>query len=280
MIKQNPIKWNGSKRTQAENIVNCFPDKINTYYEPFVGGGSVMLHLIQRKDKQIDRYICSDLNRDVICLWNEIKSNPKELCDSYEAMWLELNKDDDKDRKKEYFYSVRDRFNTTKSPHDFNFIMRTTTNGMPRYNKDGEFNNSFHVTRNGIKPKTLRKIINQWSDILNKQNIDFVHKDIFDYKPEDFGDKDVLYLDPPYEGTKGMYFGGFDNNKFLEWLSNVDSFYALSYDGVINQSELDIVISKQLYDEHILLKSGNSSFRRVTGNSRHSIVYESLYIKK
>lgn len=33
---------------------------------------------------------------------------------------------------------------------------------MPRYNKNGEFNNSFHITRDGINTETLKKIIFQW----------------------------------------------------------------------------------------------------------------------
>jgi len=33
------IKWTGSKRRQARQIVAKFPRKIATYYEPFLGGG-------------------------------------------------------------------------------------------------------------------------------------------------------------------------------------------------------------------------------------------------
>lgn len=36
---QPVIKWSGSKRSQANEIIKYFPKNINTYYEPFVGGG-------------------------------------------------------------------------------------------------------------------------------------------------------------------------------------------------------------------------------------------------
>lgn len=36
------IKWTGSKRKQAPYIVSQFPKEINTYYECFVGGASVL----------------------------------------------------------------------------------------------------------------------------------------------------------------------------------------------------------------------------------------------
>lgn len=132
----------------------------DTYYEPFCGGASILMQLLLNKDKvKFKRYVCSDCNNDLISLWNLIKENPIKVINSYTKMWNELNVDDDKSRKKQYYYSVRDRFNKEKDPCDFMFIMRTTTNGMPRYNKKGEFNNSFHVTRNGIVPNTFEKIV-------------------------------------------------------------------------------------------------------------------------
>ena len=35
---QPVIKWSGSKRSQANDILKFFPKQINTYYEPFCGG--------------------------------------------------------------------------------------------------------------------------------------------------------------------------------------------------------------------------------------------------
>lgn len=81
--------------------------------------------------------------------------------------------------------------------------MRTTTNGMPRYNSDGEFNNSFHVTRNGILPDKLKDIVNEWSVLLNEHNVKFKCCSFTDIKPNN---DDFIYMDPPYANTKGMYF--------------------------------------------------------------------------
>ena len=41
---QPVIKWSGSKRSQAEKIISYFPN-YDTYYEPFIGGGSIMYHI-------------------------------------------------------------------------------------------------------------------------------------------------------------------------------------------------------------------------------------------
>ena len=69
------IKWSGSKRSQASEIIKYFPKEIDTYYEPFCGGCSVLRTLLESNIK-VNRYICSDLNTELIELWRLIKSNP------------------------------------------------------------------------------------------------------------------------------------------------------------------------------------------------------------
>lgn len=270
------IKWSGSKRSQASQILDYFPKQIDTYYEPFCGGASVLRRLLSREDIEVNRYVCSDLNSDLIGLWNEIKNNPIVVYSHYKTLWNELNKDDNKERKKAYFNDIRSRFNETHCPLDFMFIMRTTTNGMPRYNKSGDFNNSFHVTRNGIIPDSLYEIINEWSDLLNKFNVDFI---VRDYLELETNCNDFMYLDPPYAATKGMYFGGLDKDKFFKWLESQNCGYLLSYDGISGEVDNTYSVPTHLFDKHIYLRSGNSSFKRTIGKSNDSIVYESLYIK-
>lgn len=124
-------------------------------------------------DIKVKRYVCSDINNDLISLWNKIKTNPRAVSNHYTTLWEELNKDCDIERKKQLFNFVRDRLNREHNPLDFMFIMRTTTNGMPRYNHCGEFNNSFHITRNGILPVRLDEIIFHWSRILNEKEVEF-----------------------------------------------------------------------------------------------------------
>lgn len=272
---QPAIKWSGSKRSQSELIIEHFPNEIETYYEPFCGGCSVAMQLML-SDKKVNKYVLSDLNDDLISLWKEIKTNPREVCKQYFTMWLEMNESDDKAVKREYFYKVRERFNKFKSPYDFMFIMRTTTNGMPRYNRSGEFNNSFHITRDGINPETFRKVIMFWYHKLNENNVEFISQSYEEIKSNA---NDIIYLDPPYAGTKGMYYGALEYNKMWDWMRCQDGMYYLSFDGISGEVDNTHAVPENLYSEHKYLLSGNSSFKRTIGNSTDSIVYESLYIK-
>ena len=280
MVKFQPvIKWSGSKRSQCENILEYFPKTINTYYEPFCGGCSMLMGLIN-SDISVKKYVCSDINKDLIMLWNKIKESPDEIYDTYVKLWNELNKDNDIDRKRTFFETQRDIYNKTHDPIIFFFIMRTTTNGMPRYNQKGEFNNSFHIKRNGIKPELLKPILYDWSEKLRKNNVEFIHQsddEIFD----EIKEGDFVYMDSPYFNTKGMYFGGIDFEYFFSFLENVSEKnvkFALSFNGTSGDIDNTYSVPEKCYKKHIYLKSGNSSFKRIVGKNKNAMVYESLYL--
>ncbi len=59
------IKWTGSKRRLAKQIVAKFPRRIATYYEPFLGGGSVLYELLGT-DIEVGRFECSDICEPLI----------------------------------------------------------------------------------------------------------------------------------------------------------------------------------------------------------------------
>lgn len=280
MIKFSPvIKWSGSKRSQSEEILSYFPNKIETYYEPFCGGCSMLMALIN-SNISVDRYVCSDINEDLINLWNCIKNTPEDVYSKYKILWNELNKDNDVSRKRKFFEQQRELYNETHDPLIFFFIMRTTTNGMPRYNQKGEFNNSFHITRNGIEPQRVYPIIMEWSGKLRKNNVEFRHcsyEEIIKVVTEN----DFLYLDPPYFNTKGMYFGGIDFNKLFEQLNNLCNKsikFCMSFNGKSGEVDNTCNVPSTCYTRHIYIKSGNSSFKRTIGKDRNAMIYESLYL--
>lgn len=280
MTKFQPvIKWSGSKRSQCEDILGYFPQSIDTYYEPFCGGCSMLMGLMNL-GIFVKRYVCSDINGDLIALWNKVKDSPDEIYNTYVALWKELNKDNDIDRKRKFFEEQRRIYNENHDPLVFFFIMRTTTNGMPRYNQNGEFNNSFHITRDGIRPEILKPILYEWSDKLRKNNVEFVHRSYEEILGE-IKEGDFIYMDPPYFNTKGMYFGEIDFESFFVFLENVSKMnvkFALSFNGKSGDIDNTYSVPEKCYRRHLYIKSGNSSFKRTIGKDKNAIVYESLYL--
>ena len=269
------IKWSGSKRSQANAIIQYFPDTIDTYYEPFVGGGSVIACLLN-SNKKAKYYVCSDINKDLITLWKAIKSNPSQLAQDYEQMWNELNIHIDLDLKKEQFYKVRARFNKDRNPADFLFLSRTVINGLIRFNRKNQFNSPLHLTRNGIIPSTLKAILIQWSELLKP--VDFICCSYGDIKTSE---SDYLYLDPPYAGTTGIYNGKIDYEAFWTWLREQSASFTLSFDGKCGKEDRTYAVPKDVYKKHVYLESGCSSFKRLRSREEQYVQYvqESLYIR-
>lgn len=266
MTMKPVIKWSGSKRTQSEVIKSYLPETFDTYYEPFVGGGSMLYAIKPAKS------VCGDICVPLIDLWNEIKKAPDKLADEYEMRWKRLQEEG-----YTAYYEIRDDFNREKSPYDLMFLSRTCVNGLIRFNDKGEFNNSLHHSRPGINPETLRKIILDWSEHI--QGTTFVAKD-YASTTEKAKPGDIVYLDPPYFHTKGRYFGTIDYDRFLEYLYDLNERgikYMLSFDGKRGDEDYTVDLPKELYKRHILIPSGNSTFRKVIDKETEK-VFESLYL--
>ncbi|MCM1045097.1 MAG: Dam family site-specific DNA-(adenine-N6)-methyltransferase [Candidatus Gastranaerophilales bacterium] len=260
------IKWSGSKRMQSAKIKSFFPDTLGTYYEPFIGGGS-MLYAVNP-----DRCVCGDICKPLIDLWTEIRDNPEALAEGYALRWTRLQEEG-----YTAYYEIRDDFNSDKSPYDLLFLSRTCVNGLIRFNDKGEFNNSLHYSRPGIKPDSLRKIIIDWSTHI--QGVEFLAED-YVATTATAKSGDVVYLDPPYFHTKGRYFGTIDYDRFLEYLEDLNNRnikYLLSFDGKRGDTDYTVNLSKELYKRHEFIPSGNSTFKKVIDKETQK-VYESLYM--
>lgn len=269
------IKWSGSKRTQANKILEYFPREIETYYEPFCGGASVFRALAD-SDIKVKRFVLSDTNPDLMNLWRRIKELPKMVVDTYRVLWAEMFEKDTVSKKREFYNTIREEYNKTYNPCIFMFLMRTCYNGMPRFNKQGKFNTPYHLNRDGINPLKLEDIIYDWHRALNEQDVELERCDYTEINPEK---GDFVYLDPPYNGTKGLYMGPFDSGKMFDWIRDLDCGWALSYNGKAGGDDNTFAVPENLYDGHVYLESGNSSFRRIVESSRNTYVKESLYFK-
>jgi len=72
MLKGKPfVKWAGGKRQVMAEIKKYLPEKYNTYYEPFVGGGAVFFELAPKKA------VLNDYNKELMNVFECIKDEAK-----------------------------------------------------------------------------------------------------------------------------------------------------------------------------------------------------------
>lgn len=260
------IKWSGSKRSQAEKIRSFLPASFSTYFEPFIGGGA-MLYAVNPAVA-----VCGDICAPLIALWKAIQNRPNELFHAYAERWKRLQTEGHT-----AYYAIRKEFNTRQRPEDLLFLSRTCINGLIRFNAAGEFNSSLHLTRPGIAPEKLGKILMAWSSRI--RHVSFMVGDYTAMTPL-MRPGDCAYLDPPYFHTRGRYYGTIDYEKFLDWLDCLNGKgikFMLSFDGSRGEHTYAVDIPKSLYKRKVLIFSGNSSFKKVM-NNKTEMVMESLYL--
>jgi DNA adenine methylase len=122
------LKWPGGKRWLVQRYASLFPEELERYVEPFLGGGAVFLHL------QPTTALLSDINPDVIAVYSAIKT-------SWQALVATLQLHQSR-HSEAHYYNTRD-----KEPPDpieraarILYLNRTCFNGIYRVNLRGRFN--------------------------------------------------------------------------------------------------------------------------------------------
>ena len=218
-ILKSPLKWAGGKSKLMNKIEEVYSDDFRwghekyTYVEPFSGGGSSWLFVLQKYHPK--RMIVNDINPNVINLWRCIKYSSKELCgelDSIISNYLNL----DWDGRKEYFLNLRKSFNDKKDvlngsntdvrlAAEFLFLNKTCFNGLWRTNSKGEFNTPFGRPINLNKEPNIydRDNIIKLSELI--RDVEFKCGDYKDVIGEYITGDVLVYMDPPYRGTWSDY---------------------------------------------------------------------------
>jgi DNA adenine methylase len=197
------LRWAGGKQWLIRDIFSYLPKKFNSYHEPFLGGGSVFVHL-KGQGLINGESILSDLNRDLINSYVTVRDDVETLIKRLRTFKNE----------EAFYYDVR-----SKKPQSdvgraaqFIFLNRTSYNGIYRVNLLGEYNVPFG-----------RKNYLQLFDFDNLTSLSELfdgshfHQQDF-YSSLDFISKgDLVFLDPPY--TVAHEHNGFVkyNQKIFQW---------------------------------------------------------------
>ncbi len=205
-----PIKWVGGKKGLLKQLETYFPKKYNKYFEPFLGGGAVYFHL------KPDNAILSDLNPDLILLYETIRTNCDELIKDLRHLHTQYARLGSSEQKALY-YSIRKSFNERiespiKQSAYFIFLNRTAYNGMYRVNSSGSFNVPYGQYKNPqiLNADNLKRVSLQLKKAI------LINKD-FEQVIKSAKKGDFVYLDPPYFPVNSTaFFTQYSKENFLK----------------------------------------------------------------
>lgn len=236
------LKWVGGKGQLLAQFENYYPNEIRkggieTYCEPFLGGGAVFFEIMQRFD--VTSAYISDVNKDLILAYWIVQQKPEQLIEQLERYQKLYDSTEQKNRN-DLFLSVREQYNEQRFGIDYTklsdnwvlraaqliFLNKTCFNGLFRLNSKGGFNVPYGKYPN---PAILDES-NIWatSEILNKAEIQIATYD----KSQNVVDSHTfMYLDPPYRplnktsnftGYAGSVFSDADQQKLAQFFKKMD----------------------------------------------------------
>lgn len=184
------LKWAGGKTQLLDAISARMPTVYNDYYEPFIGGGSVLLFLRPEK-----AYI-NDTNEQLINLYIQIRDNAESVIEVVTEL-------DSSPCDKEMYYKIRGRYNTKITSNELDFecaalmiwINKHCFNGLYRVNGKGTFNVPYNnrIAGNSIDDVNLMRI----SEYLRGAEVQISCSD-FEDACKNVKENDFVYFDSPY----------------------------------------------------------------------------------
>lgn len=196
------VKWVGGKGQLISEIDFLLPENFSeinsvTYIEPFIGGGALLFHMLQ-KYPNIKSAIINDINPVLIAAYRVVRNSPESLIDSLRTLQSEYIGIESEAERKEYYLNIRRLFNSEglsdmgKTVY-FIFLNKTCFNGLYRVNSKGQFNVPFGKYAN---PKICdEETIRADSELLQK--VEIINGD-FEDTAKYIKNDTFVYFDPPY----------------------------------------------------------------------------------
>ena len=223
-VQMNPVlKYRGGKSREIPRFLQYIPDDFDCYIEPFFGGGAVFFYL------EPDNAIINDVNKRLMVFYQQLRNDYQEMRTQLDALQEQYEKNQAEFKKlkmlspdehvvnanEDLYYKMRDLFNHPNNDYMdgvlYFFINKTAYSGMIRYNNSGEYNVPF-----GRYPNLNTGLVTvHHSELLQRAELFSVdYKTIF----EKAGDKDFIFLDPPYDCVFNDYgnidmMNGFDETE-------------------------------------------------------------------
>ena len=269
-----PFPYQGSKRVIADAVVGLLPATCSTLIEPFAGSAAVSL--VARSMASTEHIVLNDLNKPLIELWRAILCDPEALAKKYEQLFNSGVADPAGN-----YLAVRDQFNATHRPELLLYLLYRCVKSAVRYNTAGEFNQSADKRRLGAKPSVVARNLAGAAALLDGATV--LRSVDYSSVLQIATPEDVVYLDPPYQGTSGQrnqrYVSGIDFGAFvlaLRALHVRNIPYLLSYDGRTGTKTYGQALPEDLGLVRVDVDAGPSTQATLLGRSERTI--EALFI--
>lgn len=273
-VAPHVIPYQGSKRKLAPQILPFMPETTRAVFEPFAGSAAITLAAAQNGIGK--KFVVSDKFEPLMDLWRMIVEEPQALVEAYSSIWNEQLTD-----PSAHYLSMRQYFNKHRTPPHLLYLVARCVKNAVRFNSSGEFNQGADNRRLGMKPEKLMREINAVSKLL-RGRVEFQSGDFRDVL-KNASEEDLVYMDPPWQGTSGK------KDPRYAYLLNLDELIAelallnerrvpfiLSFDGSCGDRSYGAELPSMLKMERVLLSAGRSSQSTLLGRNEETI--ESLYL--
>ncbi len=190
-FKMGPfVKWAGGKKQLLDRLEARMPTGYGRYYEPFIGGGALLL------DLQPEKAVINDTNEQLLNVYRQLKTDAENVIS-------EVNKLDAEPCDVDRYMSIRKVYNTKIQAHELDaecaalmiWINKHCFNGLYRVNSKGLFNVPYNNKEGGVSidATNLRNI-----GLYLKTNDVEIREGDFEAACYDVQPGDFVYFDSPY----------------------------------------------------------------------------------
>ncbi len=278
------LKWIGNKQRFAETITKYMPEQFNDYYEPFIGSGAVMAHLLkQSQDTGIPRFnkaYASDVLPFLIDIFDLVKTKPDKLIKYYDKEITEYYTD-----PASKYNEIRDRFNKKHNAMDFCLLSRTCYSGIVRFRQADGYMSTPMGPHKPISPSTFAQRVKLWNSFLGRAEFNTMS---FEESMDRAKKGDVVYCDPPYTHSQSIIYGSqaFSIDRLFEKIAECKDrgvYVMLSINGSRESNKKDISVTPPdgLFVRDIAVNCGTSMIDRLQnagGTMENEVVYDRLML--
>lgn len=261
------MKWAGGKRYLLPELIavfNKFDYKDHTFYDVFVGGGSVFLELQHKK------VVINDINSDLMNIYEQVRDHPEALIESL--------KQHEEKHGYDHYYAVRniDRTKEYESLSDVEkasrilYLNHTCYNGLYRVNKKGQFN--VPIGKYKDPEIVYEERIIEINRYLNDNNVVLLNKS-FSEAVKNAKKGDLLYFDPPYDydgdGFTSYTEDSFTREDLVKLKETADMLIKRGCHVVLSNNDTSYV--NELFKDYCIIHTSAPRFINSKGNNRQNV---------